>query len=253
MANQDAQQYKMGSLWSSLSQDEKKRAERFHFQKDRDHFIIARGVLRILLGRYLNVSPEVVRLQYSAYGKPSLAEEFCSSRLRFNLSHSGGMALFAFAIGRDLGVDIEKMRADFATLEIARRYFSAQEISMFQSLPTALQTEAFFNCWTRKEAFIKAIGEGLSCPLDQFDVTLAPEEQAALLATRLSDHPASKWSIRSLDSVPGFKAAVAVEKGDWDLRCWTFAADQTTDEESSQPQVSLLERQENAERASSIQ
>ncbi|HEY6333216.1 MAG TPA: 4'-phosphopantetheinyl transferase superfamily protein [Blastocatellia bacterium] len=126
--------------------------------------------------------------------------------------------MLAFALGRDLGIDIEQIRADFATDDIAERFFSAYEVETLRALPPEQHAEAFFTCWTRKEAFIKAIGEGLSCPLDKFDVTLGPEEPASLLATRVEGQPASKWSMRSLDAGEGFKAAIVVEGQNWDLR-----------------------------------
>jgi 4'-phosphopantetheinyl transferase len=159
---------------------------------------------------------------YSANGKPSLSKEFHSSQLRFNVSHSGGTVLLAFGLDRELGVDVEQIRPDFATGEVAERFFSAKEVSALRSLPVALQAEAFFNCWTRKEAFIKAIGQGLSCPLDRFEVTLAPGEPARLVATSVADVPVSKWSMRSLNCQPGLKAALVVEGHDWKLRCWKW-------------------------------
>ena len=200
-----------------LSEDEASRAARFKFEKDRNHFIVARGMLRRLLGGFLKIAPSEVRFRYSKYDKPSLAEGFESSQLKFNISHSGGRVLLAFAAGRELGIDIEQVRPDFATEEIAERFFSRYEIEQLRSLPKSVQAEAFFNCWTRKEAYIKAIGEGLSCPLDKFDVTLAPGEPARLLATRTEGQVASKWSMRNLDGGEGFKAAIVVEGDGWDL------------------------------------
>jgi 4'-phosphopantetheinyl transferase len=127
-----------------------------------------------------------------------------------------------FTRGRELGVDIEQVRADIAAVEIAKRYFSTKENAVLRALPKHLQVEAFFNCWTRKEAFIKAIGEGVSCRLDRFDVTLVPGEAGQILKSRLKDHPASRWSLISLDAGDDFKAALVVEKGDWKLQCWRW-------------------------------
>ncbi len=224
MASQNQRQAALDNFWKTLSGDERARAERFRFPKDRNQFIVSHGILRQLLGSYLQVAPAEVSYQYSAYGKPFLAEDFYSSHLRFNLSHSGETMLLGFTRGRELGVDIERIRQDFATLEIARAYFSPQENFILQALPKPLQPEAFFNCWTRKEAFIKAIGEGVSCPLDRFDVTLAPGEPAKLLATRLTDHPVSKWSMVNLEIGPDYKAAVVTERGEWHLKCWKWDA-----------------------------
>ena len=201
----------------TLSDDERKRAARFRFEKDRIHFIAARGMLRRLLAHMLGVRPARVRFNYGKYDKPFLQEEFESSRLKFNISHSGGRALLAFAVGREVGIDIERIRPEVATEDIAERYFSACEVERLRSLPHDVQAEAFFNCWTRKEAFIKAIGEGLSCPLDKFDVTLAPGDAAMLLATRVEAQPASKWSMRALEAGDGYRAAIVVEGQQWDL------------------------------------
>lgn len=216
------QQQQLNALWKHLSHDERAKAERFHFQKDRNEFVLARGVLRQLISYYIKVPAHRLSFQYTAYAKPYLSEEFCSSRLKFNVSHSHGIILLAFTIGRELGIDVEQMRADFATEEIARNFFSTHEVSTLQSLPETLRVEAFYNAWTRKEAFIKAIGEGLSIPLNKFDVTLAPGESARLLATRIEGEFTAKWSMKSLECDRGFKAAIAVEGIDWQLKCFQW-------------------------------
>jgi 4'-phosphopantetheinyl transferase len=218
LADQNQPQERINALLGILSPDERDRAARFRFEKDRIHFIAARGMLRQFLGTLLQTSPERVGFEYSKYGKPSLAKEFESTHVKFNISHSGGLALFAFTLRRDLGVDIERIKQDFGTTEIAERFFSASEVKTLRTVREALQAEAFFNCWTRKEAYIKAIGEGLSCPLDKFDVTLAPGEPAKLLETRVEGLPASDWSMLSLNVGPGFKAAMVVEGHDWELK-----------------------------------
>jgi 4'-phosphopantetheinyl transferase len=211
----------LAGFLATLAPDEKERAARFHFQKDRNHFIVARGLLRAILSRYLARRPEQLSFSYSAHGKPSLASEH-GSDVRFNVSHSHGMALFAFARGRDLGVDLEWVRADVAEEQIAERFFSACEVTALRALPAERQAEAFFNCWTRKEAYIKARGEGLSLPLNQFDVSLAPGEPAALLCTRLEADEVSRWSMTELAPGAGFKAALVVEGRDWRLRRWQW-------------------------------
>jgi 4'-phosphopantetheinyl transferase len=205
-----------------LTPDEQARAERFHFQKDRDHFIVARGILRSLLGRYLEVEPGRLRFEYSSYGKPRLSKEFDGGALRFNLSHSHERVLYAFARGRELGVDIEYLRQDFACEEIARRFFSPHEVAAFCSLPTSQRTEAFFRCWTRKEAYVKALGEGLSAPLDEFDVSLLPGEPAALLSNRRRPQEVARWSLQTLDVASVYAAALAVEGHDWQLNYWDW-------------------------------
>jgi 4'-phosphopantetheinyl transferase len=210
------------SLLPILSEDELNRANRFHFQKDHDHYVVGRGTLRMILGRYLGTEPDRLRFSYTYYGKPALEKEFEGESLRFNLSHSHGLALLAVTRDRELGVDIEWIRAGIVDEQIAERFFSEKEVGVLRGLPRDLQDQAFFNCWTRKEAYIKAKGEGLSMPLAIFDVTLVPGEPAALLETRGDPPEAARWSLRELITAPGFAAAIAVEGDDWGLRCWQW-------------------------------
>ena len=211
------------SMRATLSEDERLRAERFHFEKDRDHFITARGCLRDILGAYLGINPADVRFNYSEYGKPDLAEEINSRDLRFNISHSSGIALIAVTSKQDIGVDVEYMDRDLADENVARRFFSTSEVEILHSLPKDQRKEAFFNCWTRKEAYIKARGEGLSHPLDQFDVTLAPGEPAALLETRPDPDEADRWIIRELNPGIGYVGAVALRAHNLQLNCWQWS------------------------------
>ena len=191
----------------TLEPDELNRASRFHFDKHRRHFIVARGFLRSVVGRYLETQPEALRFSYGAYGKPALASEHV---LRFNLSHSHEVALLAVARDAELGVDVEHIRADFASEEIARRFFSRAEVDVFNALPAEERVEAFFRCWTRKEAYIKAIGKGLSQALDAFDVTLAPGVQAALL--RAEEDNVERWEMSDVEVGEGYAGALAVER-----------------------------------------
>jgi 4'-phosphopantetheinyl transferase len=200
----------------TLEEHELDRASRFHFEKHRRHFTAGRGVLRQLLSRYLGTKPEQLRLSYGAYGKPALNGEHKDSSLRFNMSHSHEVALFAFAEDRELGVDVEHVRTDFASEEVARRFFSRREVETFNALPQHDQVAAFFNCWTRKEAFIKVIGMGLSQPLDKFDVTLG--QPAALLW--VSGDDASRWSLYDLEVGGDYAGALAVEGQVSRIRCW---------------------------------
>jgi len=147
------------------------------------------------------------------------AEDMGARSLRFNLSHSHGLALVAVTRGREIGVDIEWVRPGMSDERIAERFFSTGEVRALRKLPERLQDEAFFNCWTRKEAYIKAKGEGLSMPLSDFEVSLRPEESAALLSTKRDPQEASRWLICELFPAPGFVAALVVETGDWKLRC----------------------------------
>src|SRR5918911_1360559 len=142
-------------LWESLSADERARADRFHFRVDREYFIAARGGLRAVLGRYTGTEPRRLRFAYDAYGKPSLDREADGGRFRFNVSHSKGVALYALAEGREVGVDIEYVREDFASLEIAEHFFSRGEVAALRAVTEGERASAFFDCWTRKEAYIK--------------------------------------------------------------------------------------------------
>jgi 4'-phosphopantetheinyl transferase len=216
-------------LLATLAPDEKDRAERFHFDRDRNRFIAARGTLRAILGGYLSIEPGQLGFCYSEHGKPSLLKEIAGDRLRFNVSHSHELALFAVAEGRDLGVDLEWVRPNVDDDRIAERFFSAEEVRMLRGLPAVVQGEAFFNCWTRKEAYIKAIGEGLSMPLNQFVVSLAPGEAPALLSANGSatDDEVSRWSFRELFPGTGYKGAVVAEGHDWKLKCWDWRGNET--------------------------
>ena len=200
----------------TLEEHELHRASRFHFDKHRNCYVAGRGVLRQLLSQYLGTKPERLTFSYGAHGKPALGGEHENSRLRFNMSHSHEMALFAFAEDTELGVDVEHIRTDFASEEVARRFFSRREVETFNALPQHEQVVGFFKCWTRKEAFIKVIGLGLSQPLNQFDVTL--EQPAALLW--VSGDDASRWSLYDLEVGGDYAGALAVEGQVSGIRCW---------------------------------
>jgi 4'-phosphopantetheinyl transferase len=138
------------------------------------------------------------------------------------LSHSDGLVLYAITRGREVGVDVERLRPDFAVLEVAKKFFSRREVTALVALPENQWPKAFFNCWTRKEAYIKARGEGLTLPLDRFDVSLVPGEPAALLYTNDDPQEASRWSLQELVPESGYVAALAVEGHDWRLKCWQW-------------------------------
>jgi 4'-phosphopantetheinyl transferase len=211
------------SVVHQLTTDELARADRFHFDKDRIHFVAARGLLRYLLSTYTGLLPVAVKLSYAEKGKPSL-EESHQSAVRFNLAHSHGLALFAFSHGRELGVDLEYLREELADEKVAERFFSAGEIEALASLPIESRKQAFFNCWTRKEAYIKALGAGLSMPLNEFDVSLKPGEPAALLANHREPLEVERWTMRSVAVPAGYEAAIVVEGRDWQLK--TFRLEQ---------------------------
>jgi 4'-phosphopantetheinyl transferase len=197
------------ALGGLLSAAERARALRFHFDRDRRRFIAARGRLRLLLGGYLGVPPEGVDLAERPGGKPCLRAS--AEDLRFNVSHSGGLALLAFSRGRELGVDLEKEREVPEMGSIAERFFSPAEVAAWRGLPDGERRSAFFRCWTRKEAFLKALGEGLARPLDTFDVTLRPDEVARLLRVEGEPAVAERWHLIDVEVPAGFQAALAVE------------------------------------------
>jgi 4'-phosphopantetheinyl transferase len=201
----------------TLVADEKFRAERFYFQRDRNNFIAARGILRELLGRYLHCSPETLEFTYSKHGKPSLSESAAAPDIQFNVSHSHGLALFAFTRNRHLGVDIERVRRDIAAEEIAERYFSPQEVVELLALPPSARAEGFFRCWTRKEAYVKARGEGLQISLQSFHVSLSPEQSARLIST-----DSDRWALHSLHPNAESVGAIVVEGQDVSVHCYDW-------------------------------
>ena len=221
-ASLDDSTQRRDSFLHTLAADERTRAERFYFQRDRDRFINAHGVLRDILGLYLNRAPKSLSFCYSSHGKPALACESGGDAIHFNMSHSHGVALYAVTRGREAGIDLEFIRCDLETEQIAERFFSRSEIATLRALPLGLRKYAFFLCWTRKEAYIKARGEGLSMPLDQFDVSLIPGEPAALLSTKPEADEALRWSLRGLTPACGYSAALAVEGRGWTLSCWQW-------------------------------
>jgi 4'-phosphopantetheinyl transferase len=210
------------SLYDILGSDERQRADRFYFEEHRRRFTVARGVLRQILGSYLHVVPRAVAFEYSEYGKPSVVKAANPHDIRFNVSHSNECALFAFTLGREVGVDVEYMRANLDVEAVARHSFSPWEMEVLCGLPVGQRHEAFFNCWTRKEAFIKAHGEGLSLGLNRFDVTLAPGEDAALRRFEVNPAELPLWDICALGAEVGYKAALVVEGHNWELRCWEY-------------------------------
>jgi len=217
----------VAAFFRTLSADEQERAGRFYFARDRQHFIVGRGVLRNILGRYLRVAPQALRFSYGPKGKPHLAQELVATvpqaaDLRFNLSHSGGLALYGFTYGRELGVDIERLRPLDDAEQIAARFFSAGEVRVFGALPAAEKMQGFFNCWTRKEAYIKATGDGLSMPLDCFEVSLIPHAPARFLQIEGAPVAELLWSLRALEPAPGYVAALCVASQDWTLQCWRW-------------------------------
>jgi 4'-phosphopantetheinyl transferase len=195
-------------LASFLSHDEQERAARFHFERDRCAYQVARGVMRLLLAAYLEMKPTAVPIAYTTYHKPYLAPPH--NRLKFNLSHTGEWALLAVCWEREVGVDIEQIRPLPELAELAERFFSPAEREALRALHPEQKARAFFNCWTRKEAFIKALGSGLYQPLDSFDVTLRPNEPAHLLRVEGDPAAVDNWRLHEIDAPAGYAAALFV-------------------------------------------
>lgn len=213
----ELEQIDLSQFEATLSSDEKDRANGFLLQRDRNRFTATRGVLRELLGRYMNRAPGDVEFDYGGHGKPTLRQELSRRSIQFNVSQSHSVALLAFAIRRHLGVDVELVRSDFASKGIAERYFSPPEVAELRKLPPSLLDEGFFLGWTRKEAYIKAKGEGLSIPLMSFQVSLTPGEPERLRAA-----DAFRWSMCSLRPAPGYVGTLVVEGSGWKLQCWDW-------------------------------
>ena len=205
-------------LYATLTDDERHRGARLRFERDRQRFIVARGVLRELLGRYLGCDPGRIRFVFNPFGKPALSPE-CGGGLTFNLSHSGDLALIAIAAGAEVGVDLEYIRARPDHADVARQFFSGVEVAALSRLPRQAYAQAFFSCWTKKEAYVKARGEGLSIPLTSFTVPL----------TAAAGHvheilPARRWSLCTLRPASGYIGALAIEGSGWRPRRWRWQA-----------------------------
>jgi len=193
-----------------LSDDEIDRANRFHFDKNRNEYIFARGSLRVLLSTYLQIPAKDLRFSYTEHNKPYLANPM-SAVISFNVSHTNGLVAFAFSRDRKIGVDVEAIRENLEVSELAERFFSEAERQVLREAPATSRYALFFRCWTRKEAYIKARGEGLSHPLAQFDVSLDEDTANALSATRPDPLEVKRWVLRPFAVPIGFAAAVAVE------------------------------------------
>lgn len=196
------------ACYQLLSAEEREKALRYRVERPRSDYILTRGTLRSLIAKYLGQPSQTLVFEYTKFGKPFLADP---GDLRFNVSHTDGLALIAFARNREIGVDVEKLRLAPDARNLAERFFSSHERDHLNNLSGDELDAAFFRCWTRKEAYIKAQGEGLSLPLHQFDVSIEPNEMHALLATRPDPSEASRWCVCDVPLNQEYIAALAVE------------------------------------------
>jgi 4'-phosphopantetheinyl transferase len=200
-----------------LSAGERTRTRRFRFERERRRFTVGRGILRIILGRYLNIPADELKFQIGASGKPSLADD---ASIHFNLAHSGELALYAVTREHELGIDLEEIHPIPDVQQLAEQFFSPLEMAELAALPESKKLEAFFSGWTRKEAYLKARGDGLGHPLDQFSVSMSPDTPARLLQAKEGQQELSRWSLQALTPAPGYVAALAVESHTWRLLQW---------------------------------
>ncbi len=213
----------VAALGAALNADEQARAARLRLDDKRRAFVVARGILRDILGRYLGLHPRDIQFAYTAQGKPELAACQAAGPC-FNLAHSGDLALVALANARPIGIDLERQRPVEAADLLVERFFSPGERAAYRRLPPEQKSPAFLLGWTRKEAYLKARGEGLALPLNQFEVTLSPGEPPALVADWHSPPSAAPWVLLDLDAGPGFTAALAVPGAVDELAAWEWPA-----------------------------
>ncbi len=210
------------NLLGILSRDELARASRFQFDRDRSRFTRGRAGLRILLGRYLDVAPGEIRFRYQNNGKPEIDYPPDTGVLRFNVSNSGELVLIAVTAGTPLGIDVEKMLKMTDVMDIATRYFSAREVQALRDMDESKRQVSFFACWTRKEAFLKVTGAGMSYPLSAFSVTVDPDGPADTLEIGGEKSAAARWSLKDLNPQEGYRAALAWDGGFREIKEWEF-------------------------------
>ena len=198
-------------LFHLLSPDEKKRAERFYFERDRNRFIAGRGLLRTIISHYLEIEPSQIEFIYGSYGKPALKSALQDKTFEFNVSHSKDLALYIFSWDRKVGIDVEYVRPMPDTNDFAGQFFSPSESGFVNSLSGKQKDDAFFKIWTCKEAFLKANGSGLTLPINQVEISLEAEGSAILRSIGGDKTQAAPWHLETFNPVPGYQAALAVE------------------------------------------
>ncbi len=219
----DVDKESMARFFRSLSENEKERADRMYHEKDRDRFIVSHGVLRALLGCYLGQDPKSILFSESVNHKPILALRPSQKDLTFNMSHSGAIGLYAISSGRAVGIDIEQIRNNVEIEQLATRFFSKNEINALMNLSNAKRLQLFFQFWTRKEAFVKSIGEGLSFPLESCDISSLSSDKLSPVLLEGADRRNFNIYGQDLDPGPGYQAAIAAEGENWSVSCQDFS------------------------------
>jgi len=210
-----------------LSPDERAHARRLRSEESRSHYINSRGLLRVLIGGYLGMEPSGVQFSIGPHGKPDVGSAGGASLLQFNLSHSEGLVLFAFASRWRVGIDVERIHPISDLDAIIERFFSHREAAQMRALPKERKMDAFFAAWTRKEAYLKAIGDGLTRPLQAVEVSVMPGEPAQLLCVHGNHKETERWRIAELRPAADYTAALVVEAPEWDLVLWLLAGQRT--------------------------
>ena len=213
----------LSAFEATLSPDEQNRAHRFYFERDRNHFIAGRGTLRAILGSYLKIEPRQLQFEYGSRGKPVLANLPGHRPLHFNLAHSAGLMLVAVSRECLVGVDVERIRSTGDAEDLVERFFSPAEAVQLRALPGHQRTQAFFNLWTRKEACLKATGDGISERLHQIAVSFLPDEPARILQPLEPRQLARAWTLQELDPAREYAAAIAAATDSLNLSCWRWA------------------------------
>ena len=208
---------------ATLSADELERANRFKFDLHRNRYIAGRGLLRSVLARYLEIAANALQFTYSVHQKPELTPATNSAGLHFNLAHTGDLALIAVANSGPLGVDVEEVRVVRDVGDLVARFFSQRENELFQQLAPEKKSAAFFNLWTRKEALLKATGEGITGGLNRVEVSFLEHEPAQLLAINGDSESAREWTLKSFQPLHGFIGALAIKAQSVQVQCWKWA------------------------------
>ncbi len=219
-ADLDQPESRIHQLQSLLARDEQQRADRFRFEPDKNRFIVCRGILRIILSNYLGIEAGSVEFEYGVHGKPALRINSATQTLRFSLSHSHSVAVYALTCNQQIGVDVERIRQIPGASRIVERYFTPRESAVYRSLALGEKEQAFFRAWTCKEAYLKAVGTGLGQSLSSVEVSMAPGEAPRLLMIEGSPATAGGWSLRLFKPKPHYLATLATEARSCQLRFW---------------------------------